>query len=76
MVWPLSLLIHVFQMVAFRIPSDECHWYSRSVLPAFCGIIWRTWEHWWITKYAKCNAVSLDLGMVFYLYVHAAYLAS
>ena len=60
-----------FKWSHFWIPSDECHWYSRPVLPALCGIIWRTWECWWITEYAKCNAVNLALCMVFWHYAHS-----
>ena len=64
-----------FKWWHLRIPSDECHWYSRPVLPAFCRISWRTWERWWTIKYAKCNAVNLAPCMVFQHYVHAGYLA-
>ena len=44
------------------LPIDDCHRYSRAVLPAVCGIIWRAWEHRWIVEYVECDAVNWVLS--------------
>lgn len=66
LVWYGSSLYPHLEMIGMTVlglhlPSDECHWYSRTVLPAVCGIIWRTWEHNWDAGYAECDAVYISI---------------